>query len=153
LNHFLLYWKPETVLVDQNQPVLTYVASQQLDKVRVGDVLWVVTSEESDDLILIGRLKVDRIVGQVEAEAIMGHKNLWKADSYAICDHPEEKMSLDISRWARSLRFEGGVDRLPEGFSGQHLQTMRSLDFSSARMLEKLLEQAEAERAEDKGNG
>ena len=137
MTHYLTYWKPSTVDLDKRDPTLAHTASNQFGRVAVGDTLWIVSSEEPDDLVLVGRLKVDRIVGQAEAERILG-PNLWEAEYHTICDEPEDKIILNISRWARELGFDGVVDRLPEGFTGQHLQSMRRLDFDSANLLERL---------------
>jgi hypothetical protein len=103
-----------------------------------GDVLWIVTSEGPDDLLLVGRQRVDRIVGQAEAERITGSQNLWKAEYHAMSDDPEDKANLDISRSARRLTFDGSVDRLPRGFTGRNLQTIRRLDEGSGAILERL---------------
>jgi hypothetical protein len=46
-----------------------------------------------------------------------------------------EAPALDISGLAPDLRFDGTPDRLPEHFTGQHLQSMRRLTDSSAERL------------------
>lgn len=136
--HFLAYWKPDTVVGDEADPKVKHAASDQFMKVGVGDVLWIVTSEEADDLVLVGRMKVDRIVGKLEAEHILRRGNLWEADYHAISDSPEDKALLDISRYAPELSFDGGVDSLPSGFTGKNLQTMRRLDYSGEALMERL---------------
>lgn len=137
MTHYLVYWKPSTVVANEPNRTLGHTASDQYGRVAAGDILWIVSSEEPDDLVLVGRQKADRIVGQAEAERILG-PNLWEAKHHAICDEPEDKILLDISRRAHQLGFDGGVDCLPEGFTGQHLQSMRRLDHDSANMLEGL---------------
>ena len=138
MNHYMIYWKPSTVADGMHLPSIQYSASNQYDKVAVGDVLWIVTSEGPDDLVLVGRQRVDQLVHRPEAERILGKANLWDADTYAISSTPEEKSLLDISRWAGHLTFDGVVDSLPSGFTGQHLQTMRRLAYDSIILLERL---------------
>jgi hypothetical protein len=136
LAHYLKYWKPQTVA--DSLPTLNFSASDQYGKIRPGDVLWIVTSEEPGDLVLVGRQKVKRVVGRDEARKVLRTARLWPADFYAISDEPEDKYPIDISRHAYDLVFDGGVTKLPEGFTGQHLQAMRRLDFDSAQLLERL---------------
>ena len=135
--HYLVYWKPEAV-ASSHWPTLQYSASKQYSKLRPGDVLWVVTSEEPNDLVLVGRQLVNRIVERDEAMRILGSPDIWPADFYAISDNPEEKVNLDISHYAYELSFDGIVNQLPENFSGQHLQTLRRLDFDSELIMERL---------------
>jgi hypothetical protein len=134
--HYMVYWKPSTVAESEHLPGIQYSASNQYDKLAVGDVIWVVTSEGADDLVLVGRQRVDHLMGRVEAERCLGMTDLWDATHYAISDMPEEKAILDISRWASRLTFDGRVESLPPGFSGQHLQTMRRLAVDSVTLLE-----------------
>src|SRR6185436_1984552 len=117
---------------------LNHAASEQYHKVRVGDVLWVVTSEEPNDLLLVGRLRVDKIVGQHEANRLMETPNLWESEFHVFTEEPQEKAYLNISRWATQLEFDGVVTSLPEDFTGQHLQAKRRLDGNSEGLMEKL---------------
>jgi hypothetical protein len=87
--HYLVYWKPTTVLEDEVWPTVEHSASDQYGKLAIGDVLWIVTSEGPDDLVLIGRQRVDRIVSQSTAEKLLRNPELWKAEFHAICDSPE----------------------------------------------------------------
>jgi hypothetical protein len=135
---FLVYGNPSTVVADERWPFLYHSASDQYHRVAVGDCLWIVTSEGPDDLVLVGRQQVSKIVGQFEAEQLTATSNLWRSDYHAISDFPEEKVNLDISRYAPRLMFEGVVETLPKGFTGQHLQTMRRLYAGSATLLERL---------------
>jgi hypothetical protein len=105
----LKYWKPETVA--DSLPTLSFSASNQSGKIRPGDVLWIVTSEGPEDLVLVGRQKVQRVVGRDEARKILRTARLWPADFYAISDEPEDKFPIDISRHAYDLSFDGGVTR------------------------------------------
>jgi hypothetical protein len=136
--HFLVYLKPGTVLADEHVANLPHSASNQYDRLSTRDVLWIVTSEGVDDLVLVGRQQVDRIVNQAEAEKLTLNRQVWQAKYHAVCDHPEQKMLIDISRRAMQLGFEGAIETLPSGFSGKNLQTMRRLDDDSAEMLQKI---------------
>lgn len=138
MTHYLVYWKPTTVVENENWTALRHTASNQYGKVSPGDVLWIVTSEEPGDLVLVGRQCVDHVVGKLKAEEMLGTTGLWEADYHAICAEPEDKVNLDISRLASKLSFDGVVDALPEGFTGQHLQSMRRLDYDGANLLERL---------------
>jgi hypothetical protein len=138
MTHFLVYWKPDTVAANVSSPSLDHSASNQYHRIAIGDVLWVVTSEEPGDLVLVGRQRVDRVVNQAEAERQTLTRNLWQAEYHAICDEPEPKLNLDISSRAHDLTFDSDRDRLPPDFTGQHLQTMRCLDEETAEMLESI---------------
>jgi hypothetical protein len=149
MEHYVVYWKAQTVADNESSVLLMHSASNQYEKVNVGDVLWIVSSEGPNDLVLVGRQSVDQIVGQLEAERITKKPNLWAADLHAISTSPEEKVNLDISPWAFDLEFDGGVDSLPDAFSGQHLQTLRRLTYSGISLLERLW----ARRDEDESIG
>lgn len=134
--HYLVYWKPATVVADRDVDVLRHAASNQFGRLATQDVLWIVTSEEPGDLVLVGRMRVDRVVNQAEAEKATLSNHLWQAEYHAICDSPEPKIILDITPLALALSFCGAIDELPEKFTGKNLQTMRQLDDESAEMLE-----------------
>ncbi len=140
MSHYLVYWKAETVAADEHLTSLQHSASSQYGRLATHDVLWIVTSEAPDDLVLVGRQFVDHVVGQAEAQRRMLNTHLWEADYHVICDQPENKMNIDISSIANRLRFDGGVDELPEGFTGKNLQTMRRLDDRTAERLERIWE-------------
>jgi hypothetical protein len=76
MSDYLVYWKPSTVADDESQPTIPHSASNQYGKLTGGDVLWIVTSKGPNDLLLVGRQKVDRIVGQMEAERRLQESNL-----------------------------------------------------------------------------
>lgn len=135
---YFVYWKPSTVADDQDFPMIDHSASDQYDRLAVRDILWIVTSEGPNDLVLVGRQRVDRVVGQEEAERFCRNNNLWKAKYHVITDEPEEKAMLDISRYTDELEFDGGVEMLPDGFTGRNLQQMRRLTRDSVMLLESL---------------
>jgi len=136
--NYFVYWKPSTVMDNQDSPIIDHSASEQYDRLAVHDVLWIVTSEGANDLVIVGRQRVDRVVGQAEAERLLRNTHLWSAEFHVISDEPEEKAMLDISRYAHRLEFDGVVESLPAGFTGQHLQTMRRLTDDSSEFVEHL---------------
>lgn len=84
--HFLRYWISHngnwSVL---DQPLMTYSASNQYDRVNLGDVIWAVVRSPSDNhLILVGRMTVDWIGSKRDASARleMVADDMWDADIY-----------------------------------------------------------------------
>jgi hypothetical protein len=135
----LLYWRPETVDATESDFPLTYAGSAQFDRVTSGDVLWVVTSRARGHLELVARIEVERLTAdRGEAHTWIGRQTLWESPTYAlgVQDGARPKQNTDISDLALDLRFEGDPDRLPQMFSGQHLQSMRLLTAESAATLE-----------------
>lgn len=143
MEHYLQYWRPETVAYDLDQSDATgdwrleHTASNQLRHVKGGDVVWVITMEDGR-LYLIGRMEVDVVVNQKEAARILKYNDLWEADYHALAaPGTESDMTvIDITDLAPKLRFQGTVDRLPAGFTGRNLQTMRKLTPVSADLIE-----------------
>lgn len=127
---FLFYCKPENI----GDPV-DYLASDQLGRLRPSDEMWVVTFSNGN-LVLQGHLQVASIEDRTGAERVLGHADLWDAKLYAIAESPAERRTdISITDVASELRFEGGVERLPEQWTAQSLQTMRRLaDESAARL-------------------
>lgn len=101
-------------------------------------MLWIVTSEEPDDLLLMGRQRIDRMMNQTQADAHFDYSTIWRSKYHAITEEPEEIVNLTISHVAPQLRFDGTVESLPSGFTGQHLQRMRKLKPSAITLLEHL---------------
>jgi len=132
---YLFYCKPGQAEADLYEPYHNHYASEQFGKLAVGDVVWSVTSN-GGKLFLFGRLIVDYIVDGEEAEAILGHSNLYEASFHVITDSPEPSFPIDISEAALQLRFDGTVDRLPMGFSGRNLQSIRKLAIPSVQQME-----------------
>lgn len=138
VGNYMVYWKPSTVDCNLGMGEVNHTASNQYDRIRIGDVLWIVSSLGSNNLVLVGRQKVDRILDQDEAEALLGSDTLWIADYHVISEAPEELRLIDISDLAKRLRFIGTISKLPDGFSGKNLQTMRKLAPTSAELVQEL---------------
>ena len=152
MSDFLLYWKPSTVDALPSDQTHSTAASDQFSRVglKPGDVLWAVTSRSAGDLRLIARIGVhDVAMSREHAEALAGGRWLWSdANEFAIGDGEDARTAqdIDLSEVARRLVFEGGVDRLPRNFTGQHLQSMRRLSAESAALLERAWTEGEIGR-------
>lgn len=138
MRHYMVYWKPSTVRKNEGCQVDHSASNQYGRHIAVGDVLWIVTSEGPNDLKLVARQHVDRIVdGQAEAEQLL-QRPLWEARYHVISESVEPVLNLDISRWASELSFDGANPRLPENFTGRNFQQLRRLHVDSASLLERL---------------
>src|SRR5437667_5175611 len=86
VRYFTHYWKNETWDENSHQEgePLRHAADNQfrLRGVAVGDFVYVVTVI-AGRLFLLGRIEVDRILGQEEAEAAVG-ATLWQADDHIL---------------------------------------------------------------------
>lgn len=145
--HFLLYWREENIAAhDESDYPLDVIASNQLGRVSGGDIIWLVTVNQTGELILAGRMFVDKITDYREAARIVGDSQLWEAEFYAL---PEKEMieSLDyivLGETAFELRFNSPTsDRFVarDGkINAQQMQTMRELTPESARLLAEIWE-------------
>jgi hypothetical protein len=134
---YLVYWRSGTV-DDPARGRANYVASNQLRRAGVaeGDILWPVTCPAPGILMVAGRVVVRTLTGsRVEAERLLGRQGLWEADTYAIDPEAPTAAAWDATDVAAELRFHGTPDRLPAGFTGQQLQSMRRLTEESAQRL------------------
>lgn len=142
--HFLRYWISHdgdwSVL---EQPDMRYSASNQYDRVELGDVIWAVIRNPSDHhLILVGRMTIDWIGSKLEASMRLGMnlEDMWDADTYATTDNPEPYDHIDINEYASELRFISSTnDRLNmvNGLvSPQQLQAMRELTPQSVLLMQ-----------------
>ena len=131
---YLFYWRFETAKLAEG--IYDHGASEQLGKVRPGDVVWVITYNNGT-LFLLGRMEVGQVVNHAEAGEVLGTTNLWEA-SYHIIARPgtEEPFSIiDITEEASILRFESRIDRLPDNFDVQSFRSMRRLTSGSAALI------------------
>ena len=140
----MLYWRPETVERHLNENyLLNHAGSNQLHRVSPGDVLWIVTTGEADELGLAGRLKVGAVVSLAEAQIRLGRRDLWSSEYHALAAPGSARRMSGISliEIAGELRFtdpgspaqlivsaSGGVDPV-------QLRRMRALDDRSAVIL------------------
>ncbi|MCC6451617.1 MAG: tetratricopeptide repeat protein, partial [Acidobacteria bacterium] len=139
---YMLYWQERSVQEHaSNDLPLDVIASNQLFRVRPGDVIWIVTLTQERELVLAGRMSVDEIVEYEEAIRRMPDAGLWQAEYYAFPEPETEEYlrEIDIQHLAEDLRFDSENDRLilREGkINPQQMQSMRKLTRESAEMLE-----------------
>jgi len=136
MSEYLVYWRPKTVNYElEHGASLGHAASDQFGKVNRGDHLWVVTCI-GGKLFLCGHQEVGDKTGQREANRRLG-EIAWKGKyhTFDASDQSEPIRQTDITSIAGSLRFVGGVDRLPLNFSGSNLQTIRLLTPETAARL------------------
>jgi len=153
MKYWTQYWKNSTckmVRPREGQP-LVHAASNEYSRrgVAAGDRLYVVTVVKGD-LFLIGRMKVDRIVSQAEADKEHPDWNLWEAAEHCISTDSEAspmRFNVMVSRADRDLlRFvtcsglsslkvddEGGLDQ-------QTLRTIRELTPESAQLMDRYID-------------
>jgi hypothetical protein len=125
---------------------LNQTAGNQFEKrnVQPGDYIYVVTVV-NHQLYLIGRLQVDRICSQIEAERILKTTTLWEAGEHAIAKNgtaiPMRHNLLVPRNSAESLIFITQQGFTPLGpIDGRKLQSMRELAEESAKILDKMLQ-------------
>lgn len=142
-HNFLLYWLPETVESHLNENyLLNHAGSNQLNRAAAGDVLWIVTTGEADELGLVGKLQVGAVVSVEEAKGRLGRNDLWASRWHALAAPGTARRMCGISLIdvATELRFvDAGADRLivsnHGGVSSDQLRRMRELDEASGRLL------------------
>jgi len=145
--HFLSYWKYSSAVngIRRSSDRLTYAASDQYARVKIGDTVWIVTMiPGANQLLLVGHIVVGWIGQAQEAAERLGldMRDLWEAEWYitASTEGNEPLDLIDISGIATALRFESkaGKDRLteePGRTYAQQLQALRRLKPSSASLL------------------
>jgi 5-methylcytosine-specific restriction enzyme A len=147
MRHFLQYLKVEQADTLQGTP-LNHIASAQYKKIDLanGDILWIV-SIRNYRLRLLGRLVVNHVVGQREAERLLHQENLYEAPFHAIAEHNSlhEVHEQDIQDLAARLRFNSPNDRLvlatPQHVDGKQIQSIRELTFASVELLKERLDE------------
>ena len=127
---FLVYWLPGTVEKMAGNALQYFTGSSKFRSagVRVGDVLWAVTSPSPRRLTLVARIKVEKLLSGKEGRASLG-PTAWKtATQFAVSKKAQSrvKQNLDVSTVARKLTFSSARP-LPANFSGRNLQTIRRL--------------------------
>jgi hypothetical protein len=85
--NFLLFWLPETVEFHLSYNyLLRNVGSNQIQRISVGDTLWIVTSTEGFELGLAGRLLVGDVVPKIFAERLLETRDLWHSEFHALAE-------------------------------------------------------------------
>jgi hypothetical protein len=148
--NFLLYWLPETVERHLNENyLLNHAGSNQLNRAAAGDVLWIVTTGEADELGLAGRLEVGAVVSLAEAKRRLGRNDLWASRWHALAAGVTARRMCGSSLIdvAHQLRFvDSGTTQLfvsaHGGVSSDQLRKMRVIDEKSSRLLSQIFNQS-----------
>lgn len=140
---YLSYWTPKTVEQEPKPIVLNHAASDQYYRLERGDTVWIVTMKDKQ-LRLLGKIRVDAITNQKEAERRLGTDDVWAAryHIFAAAGDDTRSFCLNISEHAERLRFESVNDRLilNDGqVNPQQLQSMRQLTPETALLLRTIL--------------
>lgn len=138
---YIAYWKFANAKYtdDSDGGLLFHAASNQYSKVRKGDTVWIVTSNDGT-FYLLGPIVVHEIVSTKEVERRFKRTDFFDATHHILAAKSKEvRMKwIDVTKVLPKLRFEGTErDRLPAGWSARNLQTMRKLSLSSHELLEK----------------
>jgi hypothetical protein len=144
MQSFLYYWKPQTVDEERDRgELLNHSASEQFDRVQVGDHVWHATVRDGE-LSIIGRIIVGHVVDQEGAARLLGKKSdeLWARPHHIVAETntAEPIREVRIPQLSASLRFEGPHDRLAVDngkVSVFQLRAMRTLTLGSAAELER----------------
>lgn len=112
-----------------------------------GDKIYVVNNLRGE-LILIGRLEVDKIVSQVEAERLLG-SDLWDAPEHVIAKPGsstpmrfERRVPMELTKqllFQGAKGFESPKFETEDRLDRQTLRGLRRLSDGSARLLDTLL--------------
>lgn len=146
IRHYLMYWKitPDERANIQAQMTTAYAASNYLQRVKPGDVLWIVNVFQHH-LYLLGRLKVEFIVDDtsIAQELVDPLPETWRdADWYAISNKYtiEPMRDINITHLADKLRFNSRVSEMLDLVDGRvdanQLTSLRQLTIESAQMMD-----------------
>ena len=118
-----------------------HTASEQLYKVRPGDIIWIVTVRPPGHLTVVGRVEVGECTNREAAMERLGTKDVWDAKYHVIAKPGTEELlrEVNIANIAEDLRFESSHNRLNVingGVNGRQLQAMRLLTSASAALVE-----------------
>lgn len=145
-SHYTFYWKltpSQRQTLTSRQPLM-YAASNQLQRVQPGDVLWMV-NVYLGNLYLVGKLLVEFVVDNTELalELVDPQTDEWyEADWYAIANryNAEAMREVDITPLAGGLRFDSEAYQLDldNGVQATQLTQLRKLTSESAQILEQV---------------
>ena len=156
--NYLTYWRPETVTAAMAAGYTgNRSASDQFGGVLPGDVLWIVTSR-AGRLFLLNRFKVHVRTTQSKAARLLGVKpsELWEATHHVLVKEGDRQPLTELElpvRVVQRLRFHSRTSPTLELVDGkvnpQRLQTLRTLEDSSAALLDKEWERVGTEVSRD----
>ncbi|MGB5872846.1 MAG: hypothetical protein WBH56_03935, partial [Bacteroidota bacterium] len=137
---WLQYWKRAQISREVGRGVLNHSGGDQLARVEVGDVVWIVGKGVTDVLVTIGPIRVGEISSsEREVERRLGYKP-WDARWHILADPELCEVPLEVSLDGILLRLRFDSKRSPtlsidSGVPlGQRLQAMRRLTNESARL-------------------
>lgn len=143
--NFLLFWLPATVEFHLNcNYLLRNVGSSQIQRVSVGDTIWIVTSTEGFELGLAGRLRVGDVVPLAVAKQLLQTNDLWHSEHHALAEvgTAERMRGVGLGFDVEELRFvDGQPDRFishNERVNPNQLKRMRELDSSSVKLMKEI---------------
>src|SRR5690348_11250761 len=99
MTQFLLYWRPDTLEADDPTRPQWWAGSEWIgkDDVKSGDVIWAVTSHGPNDLRLVARIGVERVVhSRQDAVAIVGEHAWLNAEHFAFGREGDGRPAADI---------------------------------------------------------
>lgn len=147
MKNYLSYWTPENAHGDFDRGLLFDSAwNSRYNKVKPGDTLWMVTSEDKS-LILLGKGDVQESIPQSEAKKnhpILGGREFWPQENkwpiyWVLIKDPKPLTWVPITDIAPQLTFESKTNsRMYEDPSkwGNALQTLRTLTPESVLLLQ-----------------
>ncbi len=150
MHYWTSYWREENWKSNNEyEPLQASGGSFRKRRVSTGDTLYVV-SLSAGQLLLGGRMIVDRIVTHQEAQKILGN-DLYEAQDWVMPKngsgtplHLHRKLAPEI---AKQLRFQTGKPELKftngTDLNGQTLRAVRELTKESALLLDDIIEMTE----------
>jgi hypothetical protein len=153
MRYWTSYWKEENWLTNNEErvPLRTSAGSFAKRGISEGDAIYVV-SLRAGQMLLGGRMLVDRIGTRAEAMGLRNRNDLYGTDEWVIAKegsgtplHLHRQLAPEI---AKQLRFESGRPQLrfvnDRDLDGQTLRMPRELTRESASMLDDTIELTDA---------
>lgn len=134
---FLAYWLSDQISNVLKEERLIKAASNQYSTVNSGDTLWICGHNANNDLVTVGYILVDEVIGQDEANLRFPALK-WTADFHACARKGKEVSTREVSLEPiiSKLRFVSKRDQLDTlKHFGNQLQRIRELTPESSRML------------------
>jgi hypothetical protein len=151
--YYTQYWSKEWLRDERiiEDELLNHTAGNQFFKkwgVIPGDFIYIVTVNKGQ-LYLMGRMEVDKVCSQKEAEKLLGTSDLWEGKDHLIAKPDPEilrfdrQVPLDVTKRLRFLSPTGKIRSLvftsPTELDRQTLRGVRKLTSESAAELDRLL--------------
>lgn len=135
---FLVYWKPEQISKVLEEGRLIKAGSNQFKDINPGDTLWICGNNTNNNLVTVGYILVDEIIGQDEANR-RSPALKWQADFHAYASPGKEISTREkaLAPILDKLRFVSTVNPYLDGQKplGNQLQRKRELTQEASKML------------------